>query len=351
VFTGLVAELERPSTPGAVPSVVVRVVEPATVPSAPSSTGLPVTLALGLLVGLAAGVGLALLRNAMDTSIKTPEQLRQATQAPNLGTIAYDGNIPRRPLTVHEDPQSPRSEAFRQLRTNLQFVDVDNPRKVVIVTSSMPGEGKTTSLCNLAIAMAAVDSRVLVVEADLRRPKVADLLGLERSVGLTNVLAGRALAEQVIQPWAGGKFDVLASGPLPPNPSELLASRQMAMLLSDLRDRYDVVLIDTPPLLPVTDAAAVAPATDGAILVCRFTETTQEQVTRAVGALTAVSATLLGTVLTMVPARGPGPYSGYQPYYRTERPAAVATSVTATPVGGRHTPVAPGRPRHTPTER
>ena len=166
MFIELVAELERPSTPDDVPPVVVRVVEPATVPTAPSSTGLPVTLALGLLGGAAAGFGLALARNAMDTSIKSLEQLHKAAGVPNLGTIAYDGKIPKRPLTVHEDPPSPRAEAFRQLRTNLQYVDVDNPRKVIVVTSALPGEDKTTSVCNLAIAMAAAASRVLVVEAD-----------------------------------------------------------------------------------------------------------------------------------------------------------------------------------------
>jgi len=192
------------------------------------------------------------------------------------------------------------------------------------VTSALPGEGKTTSVCNLAIAMAAAESRVLVVEADLRRPELADLLGLERSAGLTDILAGRAQTQQVIQRWAGGKFDVLASGPLPPNPSELLASRQLAALFDDLRSRYDVVLVDSPPLLPVTDAAAMAPATDGAILVCRFKETTRDQVGRAVNALAVVSVPLLGTIFMMVPKSGPRGYASYNAYYRAEQPPAVA---------------------------
>jgi len=329
VFIELVAELERPSAPGDVPPVAVRVVEPATVPTRPSSTGLPVTLVLGLLGGAAVGLGLALARNAMDTSIKSVEQLHNAAGAPNLGTIAYDGKIPKQPLTVHEDPQSPRAEAFRQLRTNLQYVDVDNPRKVIVVTSALPGEGKTTSVCNLAIAMAAAGSAVLVVEADLRRPEMTDLLGLDGSAGLTDILAGRLRSQQVIQPWAGGSFDVLASGPLPPNPSELLASRQMGALLGELRDRYDVVLVDSPPLIPVTDAAAMAPATDGAILVCRFKKTTREQVGRGAAALAAVSVPLLGTVLTMVPRSSSRAYARYNAYYPAERPATVVTRVLA----------------------
>ncbi|MHA6797157.1 polysaccharide biosynthesis tyrosine autokinase [Pseudonocardia bannensis] len=319
-LTGLVDELERPSAPNGVAPVAVRVVQPAAVPIAPSSTGLPVMLALGLLAGLAVGVGAALARNALDTSVKSPEQLLAAAGAPNLGTIARDPQIPKRPLTVHEDPQSPRSEAFRQLRTNLQFVDVDNPRKVITVTSSLPSEGKTTTVVNLAIALASAGSRVVVVEADLRRPKVADLLGMERSVGLTSILSGRVRLEQALQPWAGGRFDVLASGPLPPNPSELLASQHMRVVLADLKERYDVVLIDTPPLLPVTDAAALAPATDGVVLVCRFSETTRGQVEASAESLRAVSARLLGTVFTMVPRSGPRAYAQYNAYYRTEAP-------------------------------
>lgn len=329
VFVELVAELERPSAPGGLPSVAVRVVEPAAMPTTPSSTGLPLILMLGLLGGAAVGLGLALARNATDTSIKSVEQLHKAAGAPNLATIGYDGNIPKQPLTVHEAPHSPRAEAFRQLRTNLQYVDVDNPCKVIVVTSALSGEGKTTSVCNLAIAMAATESRVLVVEADLRRPEMATLLGLDGSAGLTDVLAGRLEVQKVIQPWASGSFDVLASGPLPPNPSELLASRQMAALLEELRDRYDVVLVDSPPLLPVTDAAAMAPATDGAILVCRSKNTTREQVSRAVAALAAVSVPLLGTVFTMVPRSGSRAYARYNAYYPTAGPPTDATRVLA----------------------
>jgi len=319
VFTGLVDELERPVQPGAPQAVAVRVVHPAVVPIQPSSLGLPAVLALGLLAGIVVGVGFAVARNALDVSVKSPDQLSDVAHAPNLGIIAYDSAVPRRPLTVHEDPHSPRSEAFRQLRTNLQFVDVDRPRKIIVVTSALPGEGKTNTLVNLAIAMASAGSRVLVVDADLRRPKVTDLLGLERGVGLTSVLSGRVRPEQVIQPWGGGVFDVLASGPLPPNPSELLASQYMEVMLNELRAQYDAVLIDTPPLLPVTDAAAVAPATDGAILICRFRRTTRTQVESAVQALSAVSAPLLGTVFTMVPNAGPRAYAQYNSYYRSEQ--------------------------------
>jgi len=358
VFSGLVTEIERPTAPGAQPPVAIRVVQPAPVPSIPSSTSLPVALVLGLLGGLALGIGAALARNAVDTSVTSPEHLRDLTGAPNLGFIAFDAQTPKRPLTVHEDPQSPRSEAFRQLRTNLQFVDVDNPRKVVVITSSLPGEGKSTTLVNLGIALASAGHRVLAVEADLRRPALADLLGLDRAVGLTSVLAGRVHVGQAVQHWPGG-VDVLASGPLPPNPSELLASQQMANMLGDLRAEYDAILIDTPPLLPVTDAAAVAQATDGVILVCRYKETKREQLRTAVQALEAVSAPVLGTVFSMVPATGPRAYAQYHSYYRSHQvhqpqpgPRVAPVNVAPLPAPGQHRPALrrdvghPGRQAH-----
>ncbi len=177
VFTDLVNDLERPTQLGAQQAVAVRVVQPAEVPDRPSSTGLAVTLAAGLLIGLALGAAAALARSAMDVSITTPDQLRELVGVPNLGRIVFSQAVPKHPLTVHEDPQSPRAEAFRQLRTNLQFVAVDKPPKAIVVTSSLPSEGKTTTIVNLAIAMAYGGSRVLVIEADLRRPKVSELFG------------------------------------------------------------------------------------------------------------------------------------------------------------------------------
>ena len=334
VFTDLVEELERPTAIGAQPPVAVRVVQPAAPPVEPSSISLPVALVLGLLAGVGAGVGGALLRNALDTSVTSPDQLRSIAKAPTLGTIGFDPQVPRRPLTVHEDPQAPRAEAFRQFRTNLQFIDVDRPHRILAVTSSMPSEGKTTTLANLAIALATAGYRVLAVDADLRRPKLASLLGLDGSVGLTSALSGRADLGQVIQHWSGG-VDVLASGPVPPNPSELLGSSQMASMLQQLSAEYDVVLVDTPPLLPVTDAAAVAPATDGVLLVCRFKKTTREQLGAAVQALEAVSAPLLGTVFSMVPATGPRAYAQYNAYYRSMGPTPVTTPRNGTPAATR----------------
>lgn len=319
VFPGLVDELERPTTPNGQPAVAVRVVQPALVPLQPSSASLPIILALGFLAGMVVGLGGALARNALDARVKSPDQLRGLTDAPSLGAIAFDSDIQKRPLSLYADPQSSWSESFRQLRTNLQFIDIDNPRKVILITSPMPSEGKTTTLVNLAVAISTAASRVLVIEADLRRPRLADLLGVERMVGLTSILSGRVEPTQAIQSWRRGTLDVLTAGPLPPNPSELLASRQMRALLQQLRSSYDVILIDTPPLLPVADSAALAPATDGAVMVCRFNKTTKAQVEAAAATLGAVSAPLLGTVLTMLPGSGPHAYARYNGYYRSDQ--------------------------------
>ncbi len=333
-FTRLVAELEKPDAVRP-PLVVARVVEPAAPPTTPVSPILLLNLGFGAVLGLLLGFGLAVIREKLDNTVKSLEQLRDLLGVPGLGVITYDRDVPERPLTVYEDPHSPRAEAFRQLRTNLQFVDVDNARKMFVVTSSLPSEGKTTTLCNLAVALADGGSRVLVIEADLRRPTAADNFGVDRATGLTNVLTGRVSLDKAIKTWRANALDVLPSGPLPPNPSELLASQQMATLLEDLRRRYNYILLDTPPMLLVTDATAVAPRTDGVILLCRYGKTTRNQVLASARAIEAVATRLLGTVLTMAPT-GPTPkaYKGYYSYYQRastsglmdERPAVRATA-------------------------
>lgn len=314
-FIGLADELERPAAPNVTQAVAVQVVHPATVPVTPSSPGPVVVVGLGVLGGLALGLVLAMTRHGLDTSVRSGVQLQETAGVSVLGTIPFERGVPKAPLITQQGPQSPRAEAYRQLRTNLQFVDIDQPNKVIGVTSSVAGEGKTTTVVNLAIALASAGHHVVLVEADLRRPRSADVLGVEGAVGLSNVLVGRIGAHEAVQPVLGGLFDVLTSGPLPPNPSELLASQRMAAVLDGLRARYDVVLVDTPPLLPVTDAAALAPATDGMILVCRAGRTSRAQVSAAVQALHAVSGPLFGAVLSMVSRRGPGSLGSYTGSY------------------------------------
>ncbi|GAA4915531.1 capsular exopolysaccharide synthesis family protein [Actinomycetospora succinea] len=305
-----VYDLERQGGPGSPAPVSVRLVQPAPLPDSPSSPGLPITIFLGLAAGLVIGLGAAVARHSLDTSVSSREALRLASEAPNLGDIPYDARAAAGQFDQSGQRFSARAESFRQLRTNLQFVDVDRPRRVLLVTSSVQSEGKTTTVIDLALALSAAGHSVLAIDADLRRPHLADATGLESAVGLTSVLAGRMRMEAAVQTWQRS-FDILPSGPQPPNPSELLASRQMRQLLDEARARYDFVVVDSPPLLPVTDAAAIAPSTDGALLVCRFKTTKTWQVARSAGALRAVSVEPLGTILTMAPESGGGEYGGY----------------------------------------
>lgn len=316
-FVDLVSTLETP--PGSnTPSVTLEVTSAASLNPMPISPKPLNNIGLALVIGLALGIALAVLRELLDTTFRTVAALQQATKAGVLGTIAFDETAKAAPLIVDDQIHSLRAEAFRQLRTNLLYVDVDNPLKVIAVTSSVASEGKSSTATNLAVSFADAGSRVLLVEGDLRRPRVAEYLGLEGSIGLTNVLAGQATLQDVLQPWGKGGLTVLASGPIPPNPAELLGSKSMAQLLQTLRATFDVVIIDTPPLLPVTDGAIIATEADGAILVVRHGKTTRHQVATAVASLAAVDARLLGCVMNMTPTRGADSYSygyGYG-YYR-----------------------------------
>jgi capsular exopolysaccharide synthesis family protein len=309
-FSQVVPDLE--AVPGGASAVKVSVVRPASIPGSPVSPRTTLNLALGLLVGLALGIGLVVLREALDNTIKGAHEVQRLVQLTTLGLIGFDPDAAKRPLLVHADPHSSRSEAFRQLRTNLQFVNVDTPPRSIVLTSALAQEGKSTTCCNLAITLAEAGVRVALVEADLRRPRLAEYLGIEGAVGLTDVLVGRAGLEDVLQPWGNSGLLVLPSGPTPPNPSELLGSQHMQTLLMTLEEQVDLVLVDAPPLLPVTDAAIVAAQTSGAIVVLRAGKTTRDQIGRAVEALRAVDANVYGVILNMVSTKGPDAYQyGY----------------------------------------
>jgi capsular exopolysaccharide synthesis family protein len=310
-FTQEAASLETPAGQTTSP-VKLSVVREADLPQAPISPRKKLNLVLGLLLGLAVGVGGALLRETLDTTVKAPDVAEELVGAPMLGAITFDPEAAKRPLVVHVAPNSTRAEAFRQMRTNLQFVDIEHPLRSVVVTSSIPGEGKSTTTCNLAITLAQAGVRVVLIEGDLRRPRVADYMGIEGAVGLTSVLLGRAHLDDALQAWGDGNLQVLASGPLPPNPSELLGSAGMAHLLRELEGKVDLILIDAPPLLPVTDAAVLGAICSGVLMLVRSNSTRREQLARATSTVNAVGATILGTILNMVPTKGPDAYAyGY----------------------------------------
>ncbi|WP_082763428.1 polysaccharide biosynthesis tyrosine autokinase [Frondihabitans sp. PAMC 28766] len=304
----VVDSLESPVGGG--PGLVrIETIQPATSPASPSSPRLFPNVALGLLLGLAAGVGLAVLRSVLDTKIRSDRDAENAAGRSVIGAIGFDPSASKRPLIVQLDPHSPRAESFRSLRTNLQFLDAGTGTRTFLMTSAMPSEGKTTTVANLAIALAESGSSVLLVDADLRRPRVAEVMGLEGAVGLTDVLIGRAELDDVIQPWGSARLEVLPAGQIPPNPSELLGSRGMQALLETAAGLYEYVLIDTPPLLPVTDAAVLSKLTNGVILVTAAGRSRRPQVERASAALANIGTQVLGVVVTMLPTRGRAGYA------------------------------------------
>jgi receptor protein-tyrosine kinase len=204
----------------------------------------------------------------------------------------------------------------------LQFLNIDDPPRVLVVVSSVPGEGKTTTAISLAIVLAQSGQRVALVEGDLRRPRVTQYLDIVSGAGLTNVLAGVASLEDVLQPVGDGKLTVLASGPNPPNPSEMLGSAHMRDLIGELRESNDYVVIDSSPLLPVTDGAVLGALSDGVVLVTRYGATKRDQLRQSAQMLRSVDAKLLGVVLNMVPPKSATAYGyGYGYGYAADKPA------------------------------
>lgn len=315
-FVGLVSTLE--TAPGSTtPSVTMEVTSAAALNPNPVAPRPVINLGLAFIVGLALGIALAVMRELLDTTVRTVEVLKDITGHAVLAIVPFDEAARKPSLIVDAHARSVRAESFRQLRTNLQFVDVDKPVKVVVVASSVADEGKSSTATNMAVSFAEAGRTVLLIEGDLRRPRVAEYLGLERAIGLTNVLAGQVSVDEVLQKWGRGGLTVLPSGSIPPNPSELLGSQNMHDLLESLKKTFSMIIIDTPPLLPVTDAAIVAAHADGAILVVRHGKTSRNQVSSAVTALHAVDARMLGSVLNMMPIKGAEAYgySGYG-YYK-----------------------------------
>jgi succinoglycan biosynthesis transport protein ExoP len=318
-FTKTVAELESVKQGQASP-VKVTVVSSPTVPTAPVSPKKKTNLALGGVLGLLLGLGVAFLRDMLDTTIKNEQDCAQVTGATVIGGIGFDPDAAKSPLIVQVDPHSPRAESFRTLRTNLQFVDAANHPRSIVFTSSVPTEGKTTTTANLAITMAAAGARICVVEGDLRRPRLLEYMGMDGSVGLTNVLIGQATLVDVLQQFADTSVYVLGAGAIPPNPSELLGSASMIETLRELESRFDVVIIDTPPLLPVTDAAVLSTIAGGTVVVVGAGRVDRDHLSKSLHSLETVKARVLGLVLNMIPTKGADGHSYYGQGYAPQSP-------------------------------
>ncbi|GAB3248639.1 tyrosine-protein kinase domain-containing protein [Nocardioides dilutus] len=308
------AEIESPRGDKGTP-VTVTIIDPATSPASPVFPKPVLNLTLALILGLVLAVAVALLREVLDNTIKQVEDLGPEGP-PLLGALVAESAKDHATIVSQLPQSAPRVEAFRMLRTNISFVDIDQPNKVLVVTSPMQGDGKTSVAVNLAVSLATAQVRTLLIDGDLRRPKVAASLNLVDDVGVTTVLRGRVSLEDAIQRYRSGGLEVLTAGTPPPNAAELLQSDAMEKLLDHVRTSYEVVIIDSPPLLPVTDAALLAARADGAVVVLRHGRTTKEQWRETQSRLEQVDATTLGVVMNMVPssdATSGYAYGSYKP--------------------------------------
>ena len=312
-----------------------QVVAPAAVPTAPSSPQKTRNALLALAVGLVLGVGAAFFRDYLDDSVKTKEDLeRVAPRLPVLGVIPAvgGGKVPARPQTVSlTEPTSHAAEAYRSLRTSIQFLELEHRIQMLQVTSPSAAEGKTTTVANLGVALAGAGQQVIMVCCDLRRPRIHEFFGLTNVTGFTSLLRGIPLPD-AIQPVPGeDRLALLSSGPLPPNPSELLVSRRATDVFKALKGEADVILIDSPPVLPVTDAAALSAQVDAVLLVVTPGLTTRKQVARSLEPLSRVKAPVIGAVLNGVTHEEDNDYAYQYGYYREaeEEPVTNGSSAPA----------------------
>jgi capsular exopolysaccharide synthesis family protein len=326
LYEDLLEKLKQAGVSAGLKSSSIRIVDPARVPTSPSSPNIPRNMELSLLLGLLGGVGLAFVLEALDTTVRTPEQVEIVSALPSLGIIplSVNGNRPFltgrssssvMELITYKRPQSQIAESFRSLRTSILLSGSSDSRpKVFLVTSALPKEGKSSTSINLAIVLAQKNSRVLLVDADMRRPTLHKVLGVSRDVGLSSILDDTVGEENAILavPDFPNLF-VLPSGPSPNNPAELLDSERLRKLLQQWRMRYDYVIIDTPPALSVTDAVVISPEVDAVIIVVRSGQTTKDAVRRARDTLYQVNATIMGIVMNAVDLRSPDLYYYY--YY------------------------------------
>jgi len=302
----------------------VSVLEVAKAQDKPSKPPKARILAMSLVLGLMVGVGLALLREGMDQRLSSLEEIAATLEVPVLGAIGHMGGRKtpsQRGQTVRIEPMSETAEAYRTLRTAVYFGVAAGGAGSILVTSPAPGDGKTTCAGNLAIAMAQSGRNVLIVDADFRRPMQHQVFEMPGAVGLSSVLRGQAKLENAIGHSCVERLDVLPCGPIPPNPAEMLSAQGFAAVLAELRDRYDHVVIDSPPVIPVADARILAAMCDVTILVLRAGQSTRKASLAARDGLLAVGAQILGTIVNDV-SRWREHY-GYHAGYGCYRPRAV----------------------------
>lgn len=329
LYEGLLEKLKEAGVTAGLRSNNVRDVDVARTPTAPTEPNLPRNLSFALALGLTTGIGLCFVLEGVDNTVRTPEQAQAISQLPSLGMIPLGSRNTAQmsmrqrlslapsqeavELITQSRPQSQMAESYRALRTSLLLTSLGTPPKVILVTSALPEEGKTTTSINSAIVLAQKGTRVLLIDADLRRPSIHKTLGMAPGNGLSNVLTGGATLEQAVMlSNISPNLSILAAGTPPPNPAELLASNNMREVLDKLRDEYDHIVIDTPPTLSVTDAVVLSTSADAVILVIRAGQTTKQALRRARDVLIQVNARICGVLLNAVNLNSPDYYYYYE---------------------------------------
>jgi succinoglycan biosynthesis transport protein ExoP len=328
LYEGLMEKLKEAGVTAGLKSNNIRNVDKARVPTEPSEPNVPRNLAFALGLGLTTGIGLAFLLEGIDNTVRTPEQAQAISALPSLGMIPLgskttDGTGRQRlivassresvELVTQSRPQSQMAESYRALRTSLLLTSLGAPPKVILITSALPQEGKTTTSINTAIVLAQKGTRVLLIDADLRRPSIHKTLGMGPKTGLSNVLTGSATLQQaVVKSSIVPTLFILPAGTQPPNPAELLASSNMKDILAELREQYDHIIVDTPPTLSVTDAVVMSTRADAVVLVIRSGQTTKQALRRSRDLLMQVNAHIAGVLLNAVDLTSPDYYYYYE---------------------------------------
>jgi capsular exopolysaccharide synthesis family protein len=306
-------QLAQMEVSGAVNTGEVALVTPALSPVSPSSPKPAQDALLGLAAGLALGLGAAFLWESLDDRLSSKEAAERAGGVPVLAMtpLVPSGRRPEPTVATSAEPSSPAAEAYRSLRTSLQFARQERRLRAIVVTSPAVGDGKTSTLANLGVVFAQAGERVLLVSCDLRRPKIGEYFGLDESVGLTSVLLGQDTLEEALVPVPGiDRLTLLPAGPIPPNPAELLNGGRVQDIFGQLSEQFDLVLIDSPPVLPVTDAAILSQYADATLMLAAAGQTRRADLHRAAEKLNQVGATILGIVLNKV-TRQTGREYGY----------------------------------------
>jgi polysaccharide biosynthesis transport protein len=329
LYEGLMEKMKEAGVSAGLKSNNFRIVDVARVPSRPIEPNIPRNLAFAFMLGLTTGVGLAFLLEGLDNTVRTTEQAQMISGLPPLGMIPMGSRSAREgaggkrlviatskeavELVAQVRPQSQMAESYRALRTSLLLSNLGAPPKVIMITSALPQEGKTTTSINCAVVLAQKGIRVLLIDADLRRPSIHKTLGMGPRSGLSNVLTGSATLQQTItRSTVLPNLSVLPAGTPPPNPAELLASTNMRDVLEELRGQYDHIVVDTPPTLSVTDAVVLSPRADAIVLVIRSGQTTKQALRRSRDILAQVNAKVSGVLLNAVDLSSPDYYYYYE---------------------------------------